>query len=178
MRRIAASLCLSLVAATVSPADAGFANGEHPEGCQSMLLLGIVDGDTVYGYIDTSDPLVAIRAKLRLSGIDTPERRGHARCEEERVKAEEVKAYVERILQPALERPTRKAVRACEVREDKYATRRSGRLEVHADHGWLDLGELLLKKGLAFPYDGGKRGDRWCRCLRQGDCPEGYRGAS
>ncbi len=178
MSRLAALMFQLCVSAAASPVlSATLPKGEHPPGCQSMLLMGVVDGDTVYGYIDTSDPLVAIRAKLRLAGIDTPERQGHAQCPEERAKADEAKAYVEQLLQPALEKPTRKAVRACEIREDKYATRRLGRLEVYSDHRWIDLGQLLIRKGLAFPYAGGRRGDSWCRCLKDGACPEGYLGA-
>ena len=65
-------------------------------------------------------------------------------------------------------------VRACAIASDKYAARRLGRLEVVADDAWVDIGTLLISSGLAFAYDGGKRGDAWCTCLKSGTCPAGY----
>ena len=76
------------VAAVAIPAGSFAAESGTVEiaasGCHPVLLLGVVDGDTVQGYVDTSDPSVAVRVKIRIDGIDTPETGGRARCIEER----------------------------------------------------------------------------------------------
>lgn len=150
--------------------------GAQESGCQAMLLIDVIDGDTVQGYIDTSDPEIAVRASLRLSGIDSPEVGGHARCAEERAKGDEARHYLTGLLAPALARPTRKVVRACAIGEDKYAGRRLGRLEFNQGGRWLDVSALLLERGFAIPYHGGRRGKTWCTCLQTGVCPSGYGG--
>lgn len=139
--------------------------------CTPMLLLKVVDADTVAGYIDTSDPEVAVRASLRLEGIDAPETGGRARCVEERWKAREAKAFLTETLAEALDKPTRSLARVCAVKSDKYARRRLGRLEVKRGRRWLDVAGLMLEQGYALPYWGGRRGMRWCECLIDGRCP-------
>jgi endonuclease YncB( thermonuclease family) len=141
-----------------------------------MLLVSVIDGDTVYGYVDTSDPEVAIRVKLRIAGIDTPETGGRAQCDAERSKAAEAKSFLASQLQEGLVRPVRGLARACNIESDKYGGRRLGRLEIYSNHRWVDLGALMIRKGLAFPYAGGKRGAAWCDCLDGGRCPAGYEG--
>ena len=173
---LAMSVALSAAMLVASPvAKAG--NSKADESCFDMLLVSVVDGDTVFGYIHTSDPLVAIRAKLRLTGIDTPERGYRAHCAAEKAHAEEAHAYLKDLLEPALGKPTSQMVRACAVTRDKYAMRRLGRLEVRLRNGWLDTGEQMLRKGYAFPYKGGARGSRWCDCLEKGQCPAGFSAA-
>lgn len=150
--------------------------GEHPPGCYPMLLVGILDGDTVTGYVDTSDPEMAYHGKIRILGIDTPETGGRAQCESEKAKAVDAKVFLKSQLEEGLARPVRGVARVCDLKSDKYSGRRLGRLEVYSNHQWVDLGALLIKKGLAFPYNGGKRGQTWCTCLDSGQCPEGYQG--
>jgi len=131
--------------------------------CYKMMVLRVIDGDTVYGYIDTSDPIVAIRAKLRLIGINAPERGRRAFCDAERSRGERARVYVEKLLAQAIDKRTRSLVRACDIKRGKYATRRLGRLEVRLDNGWEDVGDLLLGRGLAVPSKTGKRTRAWCR---------------
>jgi endonuclease YncB( thermonuclease family) len=163
---------LSLVLLQPARSEAAESAGE----CRVMLLLSVIDGDTVRGYIDTSDPEVAVHASLRLLGIDTPEIGGHARCDEEKLKGTQAREFLKSVLEPALAKPTRKLVRACNVDSDKYAKRRLGRLEVKLGGRWTDISDLMLEKGLAFPYKGGRRGTAWCGCLQSGQCPAGYQG--
>ena len=172
MRALTAAVLAGVLSTGVT---GGASAGEHPPGCFPMLLVRVIDGDSVYGYVDTSDPAVAIRGTLRILGIDTPETGGRARGDAERAKAVEAKSYLASQLEESLSRPVRGLARACDIGMDKYG-RRLGRLEVYSNHQWVDLGALLIKKGLAFPYDGGKRGQTWCTCLDSGQCPEGYQG--
>ena len=144
------------------------------DNCYNMHILKVVDGDTVYGYIDTSDPMIAVRAKLRILGIDAPERKGRAKCVAEAQKGEAARNYLSSILDNAISKRSRMLARVCQLKRGKYASRRLGRLEVHLRNGWVDMGELLLSKGHAIPYQGGRRGRTWCNCLEKGDCPAGY----
>lgn len=167
-----------LFAAVLLLASAGIAAAAETDGmlpseafCSPMLLLKVVDADTVQGYIDTSDPEVAVRASLRLEGIDAPETGGRARCTEEREKAREAKQFLIATLADALDKPTRSAARVCAVKSDKYAKRRLGRLEIKRGRRWLDVAGLMLAQGYALPYQGGKRGRTWCDCLIVGRCP-------
>jgi endonuclease YncB( thermonuclease family) len=176
MRNVAGNVAASLVTAAMALMVPAAQAGEHPPGCYSMLPVRVVDGDTVYGYVDTSDREVAIRVSVRIVGIDTPETGGHAQCDAERAKAVEAKAFLKGQLEESLSQPVRVLVRACDIAPDKYAGRRLGRLEVYSNHHWVDLGPLMIKKGLAFPYAGGKRGEAWCSCLDSGQCPDGYQG--
>ncbi len=142
-----------------------------------MLLVNVIDGDTVYGYVDTSDPEVAMRVKLRIAGIDTPETGGRAQCDAERAKAAEAKNFLVNQLSggPCAARagasPAPARSRATSMAAAVSAGWRSTPIIK-----WLDLGSLMIKKGLAFPYAGGKRGEAWCTCLDSGQCPEGYQG--
>ncbi|MBI1384801.1 MAG: hypothetical protein GC150_07825 [Rhizobiales bacterium] len=162
MRVIVAGF-LSCVPLAIAPAIASPARtADDGENCHSMLVIRVIDGDTVHGYIDTSDPLVAIRANLRLERVDAPERGRRASCEQERERGEAARAYVARLLDGAIEKRSRKLVRACDLRRDKYALRRVGRLEVRLENGWVDVGALLLKRGLVRESEAGGRRSTWC----------------
>jgi hypothetical protein len=88
-------------------------------------------------------------------------------------------AGLQQVLAPGLARPTRNFARACSIRDDKYASRRLSRLEIaDKQKAWHDVGDMLIARGLAFPYKGGRRNDTWCSCLRNGQCPAGFLGGS
>ncbi len=159
----------------VSPGPVQSASRTAPvDVCYNMLVVRVIDGDTVYGYIDTSDPVVAVRVNLRLIGIDAPERKSRAKCVAEARKGEAARTYLNSILNRAISNRSRQLARVCHMKRAKYATRRLGRLEVRLRNGWVDMNKLLLNKGYAFRYSGGSRGNAWCDCLQKGDCPAGY----
>ncbi|MEZ5774284.1 MAG: thermonuclease family protein [Hyphomicrobiaceae bacterium] len=166
---------LLLAPASTSAGAAGSA-GEAGEGCHDMLPIRIVDGDTVYGYIDTSDPEVAVKVKLRIAGIDTPETGARARCEEEARSGKRAKDFLAEMLAEALGSRGEVPARACGLKPDKYHSRRLGRLEIQIGKRWIDVGQTMIEEGFAFPYAGGRRGRIWCDCLQHGSCPSGYRG--
>ena len=174
MRRALAVAGLCAIALAASPVWADNAKWGDGEGCHKMLILRVIDGDTVYGYIDTSDPIVAIRAKLRLAGIDAPERGYRAQCPEEAAKADAARGYLNNVLSQAVAARTRSFARACNLKRGKYALRRLGQLEVRLENGWVDINALLLRKGYALPSKKRRKRGAWCRCLTQGSCPEGY----
>ena len=112
-------------------------------------VLYVVDGDTV-----------RVRARIwlgqevdtyvRLNGVDTAEM--HAHCDYERGMAQKAADYVSRLL------PEGDAVTLMDVTYDKYGRRVVARL---ITAGGQDLSGLLLKSGLARPYDGGHK-QGWC----------------
>ncbi len=115
-------------------------------------VLRVLDGDTleVRARIWLGQD---VTVRLRLAGVDAPERRGA--CAHERALAARAEALVQRLLSGD-DGPARVTLR--EVRNGKYAGRVVARVVV-ADG--TDLGAALLEAGLARPYDGGARAP-WC----------------
>ena len=108
------------------------------------------DGDTVTINIPGIHPIFGHHMKIRIAGIDTPEIRGKTECEKK--KAIQAKKVVERILQKA------KRIELHNISRGKYF-RIVG--DLIADR--INIKDILLKKKLAVPYDGGtKQQVNWC----------------
>ncbi len=111
-------------------------------------VLKVIDGDT----LDVSARVwlgQTVHIRVRLDGVDTPELRG--RCAGERARAQEARSWLVRQL-------AGRSIALRQVRLGKYAGRVVARVEL--DYG-QDLSVLLLRTGLARPYDGRTRAD-WC----------------
>ncbi len=110
----------------------------------------VIDGDTLEVvaliWLDQR-----ITTRVRLEGIDTPERR--SQCAAER----EAAAAASRLAVAWLEQHRRVVLR--DLIHDKYARRVVGR--VQSADGSSDLGETLIARGLARRYDGGRK-QPWC----------------
>ena len=107
----------------------------------------VIDGDTVQA---TCRPWPGLRtdARVRILAIDTPERGHRARCEREAALAEAATTAAEELLQGT-------------IRITIEGTDSFGRLLAHvtlADH--RDYGQVMLRRGLALPYEERDRG--WC----------------
>ncbi|MBY0611125.1 MAG: thermonuclease family protein [Beijerinckiaceae bacterium] len=114
--------------------------------------LRVIDGDTVEMRVSIwlgQD----VTTRVRMRGIDAPELR--ARCEDELLKAEAAKQFLADLL-------ARGEVFLSEVGYDKYGTRVLARI---VDASGADLGASLVERGLARPYQGGKR-QSWCEASR------------
>ena len=105
----------------------------------------IIDGDTV--SID--------RERIRILNIDAPESRG-ARCEAELVAGLKAKARLAQLL-----RAGDVTIRRCDGRrcQDPY-----GRTLARIEAGGRDVGEILVREGLALPWASGP-GARQARVL-------------
>lgn len=112
------------------------------------ILVSVHDGDTFTVDLPCELPTLCDRVPVRVAGIDTPELRG--RCTQERVAAQRARALAKAKLDKAssivLLRPER----------DKYFRVLSPVL-VDGE----DLGDALVRAGLARPYDGGTKAG-WC----------------
>jgi micrococcal nuclease len=121
---------------------------ERLPGPIAATVIEVVDGDTVVVrariWLDQS-----LEIRVRLLGIDTPERRG--RCPEERAGA----AAAERLVRDLT---LGRKVQLRDIRHDKYGGRVLARVELTDG---TDLGEILIGHRLARTYAGDARFS-WC----------------
>lgn len=110
-------------------------------------VLRVYDGDTFQARVRLGAGEV-VTTKVRLRGIDTPER--DARCAEEAVKAEAARRALMAILAQG-------QVRVSQLGPDKYGRM----LALVATGSTPDVAAALLRQGVGRPYDGGYR-PGWC----------------
>ena len=106
------------------------------------------DGDTCTYTINGVHPLLGDKIGVRLSGIDTPEIRG--KCDIEKSRAKLVRDFVRDLHSQA----TTIELKNCE--RGKYF-----RLVCDVFLDGENLSEILIERGYARMYDGGKR-ESWC----------------
>lgn len=110
-------------------------------------VLRVYDGDTFQARVRLG-PGEVVTTKVRLRGIDTPER--DARCAEEAVKAEAARRALTTMLAQG-------QVRVSQLEPDKYGRM----LAVVATASTRDVAAALLRQGVGRRYDGGYR-PGWC----------------
>ncbi|MFN9066796.1 MAG: thermonuclease family protein [Bdellovibrionales bacterium] len=110
------------------------------------------DGDTLTVNIPNVHPLIGNKISVRVNGIDAPEKRGVKPCEKDRART------AQKLVQSLLKSAQRIDLR--NVQRDKYFRILA---EVWVDD--LSIAEILIKNGLALPYDGGTKSldVNWCR---------------
>jgi len=110
-------------------------------------VVRVIDGDT----FEASAAIwlgQQIAVRVRIAGIDAPELR--ARCDVERQRAEAARNYLSKRIAGG-------EVKLSAVRYDKYG----GRVDASVVDARGDVGEAMIRAGLARLYDGGRR-DGWC----------------
>ncbi len=107
----------------------------------------VYDGDTftaaVKIWLNTT-----LLINIRINGIDTPEKR--SKCIKEK--------HLAKIATEALEVMIKNGVYLTNIQYGKYAGRVLA--DVSTDE-FKNVGDEMIKRGLAVPYDGGKR-KKWC----------------
>jgi len=143
-----------------------------PKNCYPMLVMRVIDGDTVQGYIHTNDDEAVIYAKLRLDGIDTPESRA-PKCPEEHLLALLAKNQLHKQLASIIRSYSINRSCACDARGGKFAKRRVGSLKIRKAGGkkWRDVTKSLKRRCFAIDYNGKGARANWCGCLKNGNCP-------
>jgi endonuclease YncB( thermonuclease family) len=111
-------------------------------------VLRIIDGDTFEARVRVW-PGLDVDTKVRLRGIDAAEL--HARCDDERVKAEAARVALEKILADG-------GITISQVGIDKYGGRVDATISTR---NTADVSAAMLNGGFARSYDGGRRGT-WC----------------
>ena len=118
--------------------------------------LRIIDGDTIAINIQQESPLIQkLGLIVRIKGIDAPERGSKAKCEKEKIKAEEAQKFVNELIGVIGE----KELLLSEVKNDKYG----GRIVANVKVGGVDIAKALLNRGLAVPYTGEGQKPNWCK---------------
>lgn len=113
-------------------------------------VIDIVDGDTI--IIDTKQESKLINKlglRVRLYGIDTPEKKG--KCQKEKDLALQAKKFTKNLID-------QKQVILKDVKWDKFG----GRIEAKIFFNDLNIGQELIKNGLAIEYFGKRKNKNWC----------------
>ena len=158
MKRMAAALTLILAISLLLPAaDAGSRKRIWP-GPYRAEVQKVIDADTIRVVADVW-PGINVPVSVRLAGIDTPESR-RSKCPEEKLAGKRATAVVRELVQPG------SVVLLRDVHGGKYSGRVVARVLLSTEKGDVDIGQLLVTRGLARPYFGGTR-ENWCAILKK-----------
>lgn len=117
------------------------------QGSVGANVVRVIDGDTF-----EADAQIwlgqSVDVRVRMAGIDAPEL--HARCESELSRAQAARDYL-------IHRIGNGTVWLADVRYDKYG----GRVRATVSDAQGDIGQDMIKLGLARPYHGERRRS-WC----------------
>lgn len=113
------------------------------------------DGDTVQTVADIW-PGMRVLIDIRIGGIDTPEKKGRAKCAEEAALGDAASRETHRLLQG-------QAVTLHNIRYEKYGGRLLADIRTQ---GGIDIARHLAAQGLAKAYDGGTK-QSWCKIARE-----------
>ena len=133
---------------------AGGAAMAAPAETYQWQVLAVIDGDTISVRLPGL-PAELQPVKVRVAGIDSPEKGGRAKCAEERDLATKATALTRFLIADAQVR--QRPITFSEIGWDKYG----GRIDARVAIGGRSLGDTLIRAGLARAYDGGKRRS-WC----------------
>ena len=111
----------------------------------------VLDGDTIEYKADFVPAPIKPVLKIRVLGIDTPEKGHRAQCPEEAALALKASALTKDAVKGA------KKIQLQLKGWDKYGGRVLGYVLIDGKN----LGEMLIAAGLARPYDGGTKSS-WC----------------
>ena len=116
-------------------------------------VLRIVDGDS----LEIANEFLPEELKLfvRIKGIDTPEKAPRAKCEKENILAQKASNYTKNSIEKA--QKNHQKITFSEIKWDKYGGRIVAKVMIDDN----DLGQELVRKGLARVYYGEKK-KTWC----------------
>ena len=140
------TLPLALLAVLLLAAAAVYA------GDYNWPVVRVVDGDTVAVDASADLPPELADLKVRLRGVDTPEKGGRAKCESERAAGQAATAYTETVIAEASSVVTR----------DPEWGKWGGRVVAELLLGGRPLSKALIASGHGRPYEGGRRRS-WCK---------------
>jgi len=129
---------------------------EHDENnLRCVKYVRNYDADTVTFNIPKVHPLLGKKVNIRVSGVDTPEIRTKNKCEKE--KARNAKKLVANLFKHA------KRIDLENIKRGKYF-----RIVADVIIDGKSLTYYLIKNGLAYSYDGGKKKNMdWCQSSRK-----------
>jgi endonuclease YncB( thermonuclease family) len=113
-------------------------------------IISVVDGDTIKTILTLPCPLCSV--SIRIKGIDAPETNYLAKCEKERHKGLQATNFVRNLV----------AGQTTMVVRDSSWDKFGGRINATVLVGNINIGDELLKAGLAKPYTGTGPRPTWC----------------
>ena len=131
--------CILLFASPVHAAD------------YAWPVVRVVDGDTVAVDASADMPPELSKLKVRLLGVDTPEKGGRAKCVSERMAGQAATAFT---------RSTIAGSRTVII-HDPFWGKWGGRVIAEIIVDGRSLSNALIAEGHGRPYDGGRR-QPWC----------------
>jgi endonuclease YncB( thermonuclease family) len=137
------TICIGLFA-TISRAETTYGDFTNVEYVKNY------DGDTITFNIKDVHPLIGENISVRVRGIDTPEIRG--KCYNEKGMAYEGRYIIENLCRKG------KKIILKNVSRGKYFRIVA---DIYVDD--VSVADVLLKAGLAVPYDGGTKTMDWCK---------------
>jgi endonuclease YncB( thermonuclease family) len=140
-----------LLAGVVSPAAAKSAHVWH--GPYPATVARVVDGDTLH-VVAHVWPGIDVPVSVRLADVDTPEV-SRPKCPAERKKGLLASEFVKGAVPPGTH------IELSDVRAGKYAGRVVARIFLPTSNGPVSLGQWLVARHLAAPYQGRRKPD-WC----------------
>lgn len=114
-------------------------------------FVKVIDGDTIQTMF-TSLPYPLSNVKIRILGIDTPEKGYLAKCEQEKILGLAATVKLAELM------GTTPTMQLKNFKYDKYG----GRVLAYVLVDGVDVGARMIDLELARPYDGGKKSD-WCK---------------
>lgn len=115
------------------------------------IVLSVLDGDTLRARIQVW-PGLFVETSVRIIGIDTPEIH-QPKCSREKKMGVQALAVLTRLI------PVGSTISLTHISNDKFGGRMLAQVEIGATG---DVGDIMLKRGLAHNYNG--KGPRlgWC----------------
>jgi len=116
-----------------------------------LPIRGVADGDTIKSTLKIPCPLCMISVRIR--GIDTPESNFLAKCAKEKQLGLQAKDFLISITKGHDE------MKVKDVKWDKYGGRIDGTIVIND----IDIGQEMIRLGLAKPYTGKGPKPNWCK---------------
>ena len=134
-------------------ASASASNEVKEVNVYNWKVIRVVDGDT----LEIANQFLPEELKLfvRMKGVDSPEKAPRAKCEKENILAQKASNYTKNSIEKA--QKNRQKITFSEIKWDKYGGRIVAKVMINES----DLGQELVKKGLARVYNGEKK-KTWC----------------
>jgi len=129
------------------------AQAEEPK-IYNWEVLRVIDGDTI--QIANEFLPKELNLSVRMKGVDTPEKGGRAKCQKENILAQKATIFIKNAFENA--KKNNQKINFSEIKWDKYGGRIVAKIMIEKN----DLGDDLIKKGLAVAYFGDKKTKNWC----------------
>jgi len=142
----------SIIAFLVIITTFGIVTACKGEGPYDYIVTRVVDGDTIEIQVPGLPSELGDKLKLRILGVDTPEKGFRAECEFEAIKGKEATEFAKQIIVSGAK------IQIILKQWDKFGGRVLGDMLVDGQ----SYGQMLIANDYARPYFGDKK-KSWCK---------------